>query len=98
MTSGGVQVWNFVAIDAAVGSITGIGGAIDGECDAIKGQLAALASQWGGGSSEAWQAQQIGWDNDAQNLNMALRNLTAKIGEANAGMQATEGTVGGRFV
>ncbi|MGV0791359.1 WXG100 family type VII secretion target [Mycolicibacterium sp. XJ1819] len=91
------QVWNFAGIEGGVSEIQGAVSTTAGLLDEGKGSLAALASVWGGSGSEAYQAVQMRWDSTSAELNQALQNLAATIGEAGATMAQTEAGVTGMF-
>ena len=87
----GQQVWQFGGIAMSADSIRKAGASVAAEQDAIaiKGNLAVLASTWGGASSDLYQALQ---------LNEAVISLANAIDNANTHMQSTEAKVGARFM
>lgn len=91
------QVWNFAGIEAGSAEIQGAVATTSGLLDEGKGSLAALASVWGGGGSEAYQAVQMRWDNASTELNAALQNLAMAVREAGGNMGTTESGVTGMF-
>lgn len=91
------QLWNFAGIEGAASDIQGSVQQTHGLLDEGKGSLAALASVWGGGGSESYQAVQTRWDSTAAELNSALQNLAQTISEAGQTMAQTESSVTGMF-
>jgi 6 kDa early secretory antigenic target len=94
----GQQVWQFAGIQMSADSIRKVGASVNTEQEAIKGNLAALASVWGGGSSELYQSLQNRWNVKSTQVNDAVMSLAAAIDNANMHMQSTEAKVGSRFV
>ena len=91
------QVWNFSGIEGGAGEIGGAVTRTDGLLDEGKASLAALASVWGGTSSDAYQAVQMRWDATSAELNSALLNLAHTVGNAGQSMAQTEAGVTGMF-
>jgi early secretory antigenic target protein ESAT-6 len=91
------QVWNFAGIEGGASEVQGSVQTTASLLDEGKGSLAALASVWGGGGSEAYQAVQQRWDNTSMELNAALQNLAQTISEAGQTMGQTEAGVTSMF-
>ena len=91
------QDWNFAGIEGSAGDLAGAVNTTHGLLDEGKASLAKLATVWGGGGSEAYQAVQQRWDNTSMELNNALQNLAQAVGEAGEHMMHTESGVTGMF-
>ncbi|MGV0810695.1 WXG100 family type VII secretion target [Mycolicibacterium boenickei] len=89
--------YQFAGIEGSAGDIQGAVGQTNALLDEGKASLATLAEVWGGEGSTAYQAVQTRWDNNAQELNLALQNLAQAISEAGSTMATTEAGVTGLF-
>lgn len=52
------QVWNFPAIDAAVGTLRGHAATINGQHEELSGLLSQGAATWSGEASTQWTVEQ----------------------------------------
>ncbi|WP_079636349.1 WXG100 family type VII secretion target, partial [Mycobacteroides abscessus] len=86
MADTGLQTWHFAGISQSADGIRKVGVSVSAEQSQIKGNLATLASIWGGAGSEAYQALQMRWDGKSQTVNEALNNLANAIDQAQADM------------
>lgn len=89
--------YNFSGIEGSVGVIQGQVSNVQALLDQGSQCLKKLAPVWGGNGSDAYQVTQQRWDSTSAELNAALQDLAAKVGEAGAGMQSTEQGVTGMF-
>ena len=63
---------------------------IDGQLNDLRQFLAPMVSTWEGGASSDYQVLQKRWDTSAADLNAVLQQISAMLGQANEGYQATE--------
>lgn len=91
------QVWNFAAIQAAVGELQASSATTAGLLDEGKGSLATLAAAWGGEGSEAYQSMQMRWDEASLELNNALQSLASTCENAAHEMLMTDKAARGQF-
>ncbi|KLO25526.1 WXG100 family type VII secretion target [Mycobacterium haemophilum] len=91
------QAWNFPAMQAAVADLQGSHTRIKGLLDECQGALATLQSSWQGSGNESYAAVQQRFNQNTENMNSALNDLSQAIGHSAEAMQQTETGVAGMF-
>ena len=91
------QAWNFVALQGAVSELHGCHAQINALNDESKEALATLQSAWAGHGNESYAAVQQRFNQNTENMNNALNDLSRAIGDSGEAMQQTESGVAGLF-
>jgi len=91
------QVWNFAAIEAAAGEVSGYAAAVHGLLDEGTASLGRLQAEWQGTGQSSYEAVQMKWNSASEELNAALQNLAQTIAEAGQTMATAEAGVAGSF-
>ena len=66
-------------MDAAVKHVNGVADAIQGKLGALRGQVSDAMGSWKGSGSSSWDTLMQRYDEDAKNLNQALRSIASLI-------------------
>lgn len=93
----GQITYNFAGIKTAEGELLAAVSRTLGLLDEGKGSLANLQAAWLGQGSDSYQAVQMRWDQNSEELNLALQNLAQAVGGAGDTMAQTEQGVVGKF-
>ncbi|OLP01210.1 WXG100 family type VII secretion target [Mycolicibacterium porcinum] len=96
MSDGSID-YNFNGIEGDAGDLMGAVAQTQGHLDEGQSSLATLTNMWEGEAKEAWLTLQTRWDQNAAELNAALKDLSHAISEAGQGMASTEAGVAATF-
>ncbi|OBB13770.1 hypothetical protein A5761_19255 [Mycolicibacterium setense] len=89
--------YNFNGIEGDAGDLMGAVSQTQAHLEDGQSSLASLTAMWEGDAKEAWLALQTRWDQNAAELNAALKDLSTAVSEAGTGMRSTESGVTSLF-
>jgi len=92
-----VGQWDFAAVEAASSGIAAVVQITAALLDETREILAKLAPIWGGAGSDAYRQLQSRWDSTSAELNSALQNLAAALGNVVDAARRDERGIYGMF-
>lgn len=78
----GQQVWDFGSIHGAIGVLRGHANVIQGQNEALEGDLAHGASVWTGEASDMWSLEQRTLNQHGQDFKLAVDSYLSAVEEA----------------
>ena len=78
----GQQVWDFASIHGAVGVLRGHANTIQGQSEALEGDLAQGASVWEGEASDMWTLEQRTLNQHNQDFKLAVDSYLTAVEES----------------
>jgi len=89
--------YDFMGIEGSSGDIAAQAQYIRSTLEEGEGAIKNLAGIWEGDASMSWQAAHNQWQQNSNEMNEALHNLSAAIGDAGHTMAQTNKMVGNSF-
>ncbi|KMO69356.1 WXG100 family type VII secretion target [Mycolicibacterium obuense] len=93
----GPITYNFAGIETDAADISGAVGRVNGLLSEGQSALNSLQAAWVGTGSDSYQNVQMRWNQNSEELNLALQNLGHAVANAGHDMGATEKGVEGTF-
>jgi early secretory antigenic target protein ESAT-6 len=97
VTSGGSINYNFAGIEADSGDISAAVGKVNGLLAEGQGALNRLQGTWRGDGAMSYEAVQQRWNQNSEELNLALQSLAHAVRDSGVDMGGTEQNVMGMF-
>jgi early secretory antigenic target protein ESAT-6 len=95
--SGGEIAINFAELEQAAQELTTQAQAIEGLLTQEREVLTTLGGAWTGSGAKAWQAEQQRWQQKADDLNAALRQLSSAVAAVAEEMKKIESEAAASF-